>query len=78
MKALKNNLSEIIQLYLEDTESYGEENDFILAESTLSPLKNLIMESKSSFKSILNETYKKFTKEQKSIIEDFSLYIDNM
>jgi hypothetical protein len=78
MKALKNNLSEIIQLYLEDTESYGEENDFILAESTLSPLKNLIMESKSSFKSILNETYKKSTKEQKSIIEDFSLYIDNM
>ena len=78
MKALKNNLSEIIQLYLEDTESYGEKNDFILAESTLSPLKNLIMESKSSFKSILNETYKKSTKEQKSIIEDFSLYIDNM
>ena len=78
MKALKNNLSEIIQLYLEDTESYGEENDFILAESTLSPLKNLIMESKSSFKSILNETYKKSTKEQKSIIEDFSLYVDNM
>lgn len=78
MKISKNNLSEIIKLYLEDTESYGEVSDLILAESVLNPLKNLILESKTSVTNILNETYKKSSKEEKNIIKDFTLYLDNI
>ena len=78
MKISKNNLSEIIKLYLEDTESYGEASDLILAESVLNPLKNLILESRTSLTNILNETYKKSSKEEKNIIKDFTLYLDNI
>jgi hypothetical protein len=78
MKVLKNNLSEVIKLYLEDTESYGEASDLILAESVLDPLKNLILESNMSVKDILNEAYKKASLPQKSIIKDFTIYLNNI
>lgn len=78
MKVSKNNLSEVIKLYLEDTESYGEASDLILAESILDPLKNLILESNMSVKDILNEAYKKASSPQKSIIKDFTIYLNNI
>jgi len=74
MKLSKNNISETIQLYLNDLSDYGETSDLVLAESTLSPLKNLILESKSSVKDLLIETYNKGTKDQQSVIKDFTLY----
>jgi len=74
MKLSKNNISETIQLYLNDILDYGDTSEYILAESTLSPLKNLILESKSSIKDLLTEVYNKGTKNQQSIIKDFTLY----
>jgi len=74
MKLSQNNISEAIKLYINDLSDYGETPDLILAESTLFPLKNLILESKSSVKDLLLEAYNKGTKDQQSIIKDFTLY----
>ena len=59
MKLSKNNLSEIIQLYLNDIEDYGNTSNLVLAESVLNPLKSLILESKTTVKDLLLETYNK-------------------
>ena len=74
MKLSKNNLSEIIQLYLNDIEDYGNTSDLVLAESVLNPLKSLILESKTTVKDLLLETYNKGNSKQQSVISDFTLY----
>jgi hypothetical protein len=74
MKLSKNNLSEIIQLYLNDIEDYGDTSDLVLAESVLNPLKSLILESKTTVKDLLLETYNKGNSKQQSVISDFTLY----
>jgi hypothetical protein len=74
MKLSKNNLSEIIQLYLNDIEDYGDTSDLVLAESVLNPLKSLILESKTTVKDLLLETYNKGNLKQQSVISDFTLY----
>lgn len=78
MNISKDNIQEIIKLYLEDTESYGNNEDLMLAENTLNPLKTLILESKGSIKNILTEAYNKASNEDKTIIKDFTLYMNNI
>ena len=61
-------------LYLNDVEDYSTE-DFILTESVLKPLKQLIVESKQSDYEILKEALKRSNPTDKKIIEDFMTYI---
>lgn len=74
MKLSQDNISETIQLYLNDLSDYGDVSNITLVESTLFHLKNLTLESKSSLRDLLLETYNKGTKDQQSIIKDFILY----
>ena len=49
MNISRDKLNEYITLYLNDVEDYGDDPKFgMLAESTLTPLKNLITETKIS------------------------------
>jgi len=49
MNISRDKLNEYITLYLNDMEDYGDDPEFgILAESMLTPLKNLITETKIS------------------------------
>ena len=43
MKLIKENLNKYIDLYLNDLEDYGEDTEFLLAESVLSPIKKLLL-----------------------------------
>lgn len=74
MNVYQNNLNELINVYLNDVEDYSTE-DFILAESVLKPLKQLIVESKQSDYEILKEALKRSNPTDKKIIEDFMTYI---
>jgi predicted DNA-binding protein len=74
MNISQNNLNELINLYLNDVEDYSTE-EFILAESVLKPIKQLIVESKYSPSEILKETIKKSTPTEKKVIEDFITYV---
>lgn len=77
-----NNIPERITQYLNDIEDYGDENVYTpqftkLCESTLSGIKPLILESLSPML-VLENYKKKLPKNQKEIIDDFILYIENI
>jgi hypothetical protein len=74
MNQSRNKLNEIINLYLNDISDYYSE-DFILAESVLKPIKQLIVESKQDTSQILKEALKKSTPIEKKVIEDLMIYI---
>ena len=71
MKLIKENLNKYIDLYLNDVEDYGEDTEFLLAESVLSPIKKLLTESKNDGNQILESQLKKASTYEKEIIEDF-------
>jgi hypothetical protein len=76
MNVSQDKLNEYITLYLNDLADYGDnEQSFILAESTLGSLKQLIVESKQDMSVILKEALVKSTPEKKEVLEDFMLYI---
>lgn len=76
MNVSQDKLNEYITLYLNDLADYGDdEQSFILAESTLGSLKQLIVESKQDMSVILKEALIKSTPEKKEVLEDFMLYI---
>lgn len=75
MSVSQNKLNEYITLYLNDVEDYYGERDLVLTESTLNSLKQLIVESKKDMSIVLKEALVNSTPEQKVIIEDFMLYI---
>jgi len=76
MNVSQDKLNEYITLYLNDLADYGDdEQSFILAESTLGSLKQLIVESKQDMSAILKEALIKSTPEKKEVLEDFMLYI---
>ena len=76
MNVSQDKLNEYITLYLNDLADYGDdEQSFILAESTLGSLKQLIVESKQDMSTILKEALVKSTPEKKEVLEDFMLYI---
>lgn len=68
-------LDKLIELYLNDLADYSEDNDVLLAESALKPLKQLIIEGKKDQNKIITEVYKNATPEHKIILDDFLLYM---
>ena len=77
MNTSQNKLKNYITLYLNDLEDYGELNEYSLAESALTPLKELLVDSldTSNIDIILRETYKNSSPEKQTIIKDFISYV---
>tara|TARA_R110000868_G_scaffold307193_1_gene568638 strand:+ start:294 stop:530 length:237 start_codon:yes stop_codon:yes gene_type:complete len=78
MKLTNEQLDKYISLYLNDIEDYGEGTEYLLAESVLSPIKTLLVESKNSETNILTETLKTASTYEKDIIKDFIVYIESI
>jgi L-lactate utilization protein LutC len=79
MKISKEQLNEYVKLYLNDVEDYGEDDELIIAETTLSKLQNnLITESEFDFQQVLIEAINKSQTKSKIILNDFLLYIENI
>ena len=78
MKLTNENLNKYINLYLNDVDDYGEETEFLLAESVLSPIKGLLVEAKGDGNLILDSQLKESSTYEKEIIEDFMLYVENV
>ena len=72
--SMSASLNEMIELYLNDIADYDNDN-LLLAESVLKPVKQLLTEGKLDEDKILIEAYRKSNTEQKAIIEDFLIYI---
>jgi len=77
MKLTNENLNKYINLYLNDVDDYGEETEFLLAESVLSPIKGLLVEAKGDGNLILETQLNESSTYEKEIIEDFMLYVEN-
>ena len=76
MNVSQDKLNEYINLYLNDLADYGDDDQsYILAESVLGSLKQLIVESKQDMSIVLKEALIKSTPEKRVILEDFMLYI---
>lgn len=73
MNISKDKLQEMLTLYLNDIQDYGTQEEFILAESVLSPYKQLLTENKQSVIKLVQEMTNN-TKNQ-SIISDFFTYV---
>lgn len=79
MKISKEQLNEYVKLYLNDVEDYGEDNELIIAETTLSKLQNnLITESEFDFQQVITEAISKSQTKSKIILNDFLLYVENI
>lgn len=78
MKLSKNNLHEYIQLYLNDIEDYDSNEQYVLAENILKPVKNLILESKNDPMNMLLEIRNVANNTDKAVIDDFILYLGNI
>jgi hypothetical protein len=79
MKKSKKQLDEYIKLYLNDVEDYGDDNELIIAEQTLSRLSNnLITEGEFDINQVLTESINKAQTKSKTVLEDFRIYIDNI
>tara|TARA_R100001377_G_C3188681_1_gene109615 strand:- start:660 stop:896 length:237 start_codon:yes stop_codon:yes gene_type:complete len=78
MKLTNENLNKYINLYLNDVDDYGEETEFLLAESVLSPIKGLLVEAKGDGNLILETQLNESSTYEKEIIEDFMLYVENV
>ena len=78
MKLSESNLHEYIQLYLNDIEDYDSQEQQMLAESVLKPVKNLILESKVDPMTMLMEMRNVANNADKAVIEDFILYLGNI
>ena len=75
MNVSQNKLNNLITLYLNDLADYGDSNqNYMLAESTLNSIKQLIIESKGDTKDILQEEYEKASPEKQEVLKDFMLY----
>jgi uncharacterized protein YsxB (DUF464 family) len=75
MNVSQDKLNEYITLYLNDLDDYNEDQNYILAESVLGSLKQLIVESKKDISVVLTEALINATPEKKEVLEDFMLYI---
>tara|TARA_R110000868_G_scaffold78231_2_gene223390 strand:- start:2242 stop:2478 length:237 start_codon:yes stop_codon:yes gene_type:complete len=78
MKLSPNNLSEYIQLYLNDVEDYDSTEQHMLAENILNPVKNLILESNTDSMTMLLEMRNVANNADKAVIDDFILYLGNV
>lgn len=79
MRISKEQLNEYIKLYLNDVEDYGEDDELIIAETTLTKLKNnLITESEFDLQQVITEAINKSQTKSKIILNDFLTYMENM
>ena len=79
MKLSKPQLNEYIKLYLNDLDDYGGDQDnYLLAEQTLSKFGNLLTESKQDVRRMLNEAITKSDKNTKEVYEEFLIYIQEL
>lgn len=79
MKLSRQQLNEYIKLYLNDLEDYSSDQDnYILAEQTLTKFGNLLTESKRDVKTMLNEVMSKSNKDVREVYEDFLIYIQEI
>jgi exonuclease I len=80
MNISKQQLNEYINLYLNDVEDYGDDEDYVMiAELTLQKLNNnLITESEFDAKSVITEAINKSQTKSKIVLQDFLLYIENI
>jgi hypothetical protein len=79
MKLSKLQLNEYIKLYLNDLDDYGGDQDnYLLAEQTLSKFGNLLTESKQDVRRMLNEAITKSDKNTKEVYEEFLIYIQEL
>jgi hypothetical protein len=73
MKVSKTKLQETLTLYLNDIEDYGTSDELMLAESVLSPYKQLLTENKQSPKQLIHEMIN--NSNNKDVIKDFLIYL---
>ena len=79
MNISQTKLNDLITLYLNDLADFGDkEQSYILAESTLNSIKQLIVESKGDTKDILKEEYEKATPEKQEVLKDFMIYVKSI
>ena len=78
MKLTVEDLNKYIDLYTNDVEDYGGEEEIIITESVLTPIKKLLVESKKKNIDLLGESYNKAPQYKKDIIDDLILYIENI
>jgi len=79
MKLSKQQLNEYIRLYLNDLDDYGDnQEEYLLAEQTLSMFGNLLTESKRDIRSMLNEAMGKADRNTKGVYEDFLMYLQEL
>ena len=79
MKLSKQQLNEYIRLYLNDLDDYGgNQEEYLLAEQTLSMFGNLLTESKRDISSMLNEAMNKADGNTKNVYEDFLMYVQEL
>jgi hypothetical protein len=79
MKLSKQQLNEYIKLYLNDLDDYGGDQDnYLLAEQTLSKFGNLLTESKQDIRSMLNEAMVNSNKNVREVYEDFLIYVQEL
>jgi len=79
MKLSKQQLNEYIRLYLNDLDDYGDnQEEYLLAEQTLSMFGNLLTESKRDINSMLNEAMGKADGGTKGVYEDFLMYLQEL
>lgn len=80
MKTSKEQLNNLIKLYLNDIEDYGcSDNYQTLAESVLNNLKkSLLTENISDIKRNINEIISNESKQNGEILNDFLLYVENI
>jgi len=77
-----NNIPQRIKEYLNDIEAYGDEDVYTtsytkICENVLSNVKPLILESKNPI-TILENHKKQLNKTEKTVIDDFILYMENI
>jgi hypothetical protein len=79
MKLSKPQLNEYIELYLNDLNDYGcDQDNYLLAEQTLSKFSNLLTESKQDVRKMLNEAITKSDKNVREVYEEFLMYIQEL
>jgi hypothetical protein len=79
MKLSKPQLNEYIELYLNDLNDYGcDQDNYLLAEQTLSEFSNLLTESKQDVRKMLNEAITKSDKNTREVYEEFLMYIQEL
>jgi hypothetical protein len=79
MKLSKPQLNEYIELYLNDLNDYGcDQDNYLLAEQTLSKFSNLLTESKQDLRIMLNEAITKSDKNTREVYEEFLMYIQEL